>query len=94
MKTELLVLETNFLDFVSKEPDNGVPDEIAVERNKVQKMNQELVDKILFESNIINDAYNSIAELKAKLEKLKMHKNWQPHAEYGRARFLYLKRIE
>ncbi|MCG8605566.1 tetratricopeptide repeat protein, partial [bacterium] len=93
LKTELLLLETKLLQNMSVFSSNGATDFINRQRNKLRKIQQNLIQEILGERQLFGEVSDQLMDLRRWLQKAEVQKKWLAYAEYGKTRALYLKGV-
>ncbi len=95
IKTELLVLESNFLDALPLNPaDDALPEHIKQERQALIETRQNLLRRIQEERNLFDDLAYKMQQLQQLIKRRQSRRDWRAFAEYGKARVLFLQSLE
>jgi tetratricopeptide (TPR) repeat protein len=94
LKKEFAEWQNRLVADLGLQPANGLSDStLAARFQKARAFREELLKQVQEHEKKVLRVSNSVAELRAKLEKSEVQKKWRSYAEYGRVRALYLKGI-
>lgn len=94
LKKEFAELQNRLVADIGLQPANGLSDStLATRFQKARTFREELFQLVQEHEKNVQRVSNTVAELRARLEKSEVQKKWRSYAEYGRVRALYLKGI-
>ncbi|MBN2355798.1 tetratricopeptide repeat protein [candidate division KSB1 bacterium] len=95
MKTELLVLESNFLDALPlNEADGAVPEHLKEERALLIEARQNLMARIQEERKKFEELTYKMELLQQMTKRRQSRRDWRAFAEYGKSRVLFLQSLQ
>lgn len=94
LETALMLQESQLLDALPVDGTGKNPNYLEEERKKIQQYQNNLVKKIMEERAFLKDTRQTIEGIRENMFRQYQRKDWRGHAEYGRARALYLKEMK
>lgn len=93
LRVQLIILEGDLMHTIPIDDRNEIPLYLKQEQNRVEKTQDNLMQKILDERLVLDDFQWELSKLREDIFIKQSRRHWRAYSEYGKARAYFLKTI-